>query len=61
VRANYPELSRGMAIERIKQAKKTGTKILITACPLCFVQLKEAAEKSKIQVMELSEFINNII
>jgi heterodisulfide reductase subunit D len=61
VRANYPELSKGMAIERIEQAKKTGTKTLITACPLCFVQLKEAAEKSKIQVMELSEFINNII
>jgi Fe-S oxidoreductase len=62
VRANYPELSKEMAKERIKQAEKTKAEILVTSCPLCFVQLKEAAEESnsKIKVMELSEFINEI-
>jgi Fe-S oxidoreductase len=60
VRANYPELAREMARERIKQAEKTKAEILVTSCPLCFVQLKEAAENSRIKVMELSEFINEI-
>jgi Fe-S oxidoreductase len=60
VRANYPELAKEMAKERIKQAEKTKAEILVTSCPLCFVQLKEAAENSKIKVMELSEFINEI-
>ena len=61
LRANYPELAKEIAKERIGQAKKTKARILVTPCPLCYVQLKEAAEKSKVQVMELSEFINNII
>lgn len=60
VRANYPELAEEMARERIKQAEKTKAQILVTSCPLCFVQLKEAAKNSKIKVMELSEFINEI-
>lgn len=60
VRANYPELAEEMARERVKQAEETKAQILVTSCPLCFVQLKEAAKNSKIKVMELSEFINEI-
>ena len=59
-RANYPELAKEMAKERIRQAEKTRAEILVTSCPLCFLQLKEAVENSKIKVIELSEFINEI-
>jgi len=45
VRANYPELSREMAKERASQALATGAKILVTACPLCLINLKEAIGK----------------
>jgi len=60
VRANYPELAEEMAKERIEQAEETKAQILVTCCPLCFIQLKEASRNAKIKVMELSEFINEI-
>lgn len=60
VRANYPELAEEMAKERIGQAEETKAQILVTCCPLCFIQLKEASRNAKIKVMELSEFINEI-
>jgi Fe-S oxidoreductase len=56
VKANYPELSKEIAKDRIEQAEETKTKTLVTACPLCYLHLKEASE-SKIRVMELSEVI----
>ncbi|MEM5832240.1 MAG: (Fe-S)-binding protein [Candidatus Aenigmatarchaeota archaeon] len=52
---NYPELANEIAKERIKQAKKTKAKILITACPLCYVHLKKFA--TGIEVKEISEFL----
>ncbi|MEM5867318.1 MAG: (Fe-S)-binding protein [Candidatus Aenigmatarchaeota archaeon] len=55
VRSNYPELAEEMARERIKQAEKTGAKILITTCPLCYFCFKEFSEK--IEVFEISEMI----
>ncbi|MEM5766605.1 MAG: (Fe-S)-binding protein [Candidatus Aenigmatarchaeota archaeon] len=60
VRSNYPELAKEMAKERLKQAEQTRAQILVTSCPLCFVQLKEASENSKIKVVEMSEFINEM-
>lgn len=51
---NYPELAEEIAKERIKQANKTKAKILITACPLCYVHLKKVAKD--MEVKEISEF-----
>lgn len=53
VRTNESELANKIAKDRIEQAKKTGTKTLITCCPLCYLHLKENAED--IEVKELSE------
>lgn len=59
LKSNYPELSEEIVEERIKQAIKTKTNLLVTCCPMCYVCLKEAAEKnnSRMKVQELSELI----
>lgn len=62
LRANNLELSEKVAAERVKQAEKTGAEILCTACPLCYLQLKQAAEKrgSSIEVKELGQILLEI-
>jgi len=52
-RSNCPEIAKRMAEERIRQAKETGTKKLVTTCPLCYLHLKENAKG--IDVVELSQ------
>ncbi|MDI6806204.1 MAG: (Fe-S)-binding protein [Candidatus Aenigmarchaeota archaeon] len=53
LKSNYPDLVKEIARDRIKQALKTKAKFLITACPMCYVCLKEVADK-KIEVVEFS-------
>ncbi len=55
VRSNFPELSNALASDRIGEAKKTGARILVTACPLCYMNLKE--NSGSIEVLELSELL----
>ncbi|MEM5793965.1 MAG: (Fe-S)-binding protein [Candidatus Aenigmatarchaeota archaeon] len=50
---NYPELAEEIAKERLKQATKTKAKVLVTACPLCYVHLKKFA--NGMEVKEISE------
>ncbi len=56
VQSNEPELANKIAQDRIEQAKRTGAKTLCTACPLCYLHLKENAKG--IEVKELSELFN---
>ncbi|MFN3301977.1 MAG: (Fe-S)-binding protein [Patescibacteria group bacterium] len=56
VKSNEPELANKIAKDRISQAKKTGAKVLVTACPLCYLHLKENAKE--INVKELSELFD---
>jgi len=60
VKTNEPELANKIAKDRIAQAKKTGAKILCTACPLCYLHLKENA-KDDIEVKELVELLEEDI
>jgi len=62
VKTAYPELSKKAAVRRIKEAEKTGAELLITTCPFCVQTLKAAAEEtgSKMQVMELSVFLDSV-
>ncbi|MFH0978524.1 MAG: (Fe-S)-binding protein [Candidatus Woesearchaeota archaeon] len=55
VKSNYPELANSAGKERIKMAKETKAKCLVTTCPMCFYNLKENSED--LEVMELSEFL----
>jgi Fe-S oxidoreductase len=55
LRANYPELSQAIAKERIQQAKAVSN-TLVTACPLCYLNLKDVA-KDEVKVMDISEIV----
>ena len=55
VKSNDPELSNEIAKDRISQAKKTGADCLITACPMCYMNLKENSKE--MDVKELSDIL----
>jgi Fe-S oxidoreductase len=57
VKSNEPELANRIAKDRLNQAEKTGAKVLITSCPLCYLHLKENAKN--IEVEELSQLFNH--
>jgi len=57
VQANEPDLANKIAKDRIKMAKKTGVKILVTPCPLCFMHLEKNAEGEGVEVKELSHLL----
>jgi Fe-S oxidoreductase len=59
VRANFPETARKVSQKKIKDCR---TKLLVTACPLCYLHLKEAGDaEKKVEVMELSQIIKDAI
>ncbi|MHA1269886.1 MAG: (Fe-S)-binding protein [Candidatus Helarchaeota archaeon] len=47
---NYPELNNEIRSRRILEAKETGAKILITACPMCVKNLRDAAYDNNINM-----------
>lgn len=56
VQSNEPELSNRIARDRLHQAKETGAPMLITTCPLCYMNLKDSAQQ--IEVKELSQLFH---
>lgn len=56
LKANYPELSEEIAKERIQQARAVSNS-LVTACPLCYLNLKAAA-KDEVKIMDVSEIVD---
>lgn len=59
LRSNFPDEAKKISEERIAQAIKTGAKILITPCPMCYAHLKESAKG--IEVKELSQVVLDAI
>ena len=53
VKSAYPEIADEMAKSRINQAKDTGCKTLVTACPFCKLNL----ENDDLEVLDLTEFL----
>jgi len=53
VKSNHPELANSIAKERIKMAKETKAKCLITVCPMCYLNLKENSKD--LDVKEMSQ------
>ncbi|MBS7287580.1 MAG: (Fe-S)-binding protein [Candidatus Freyarchaeota archaeon] len=53
---NFPELSRRISVERIREAVATGAEVLVTSCPFCKNQL-EGVSEGKIKVYDLAEFV----
>ena len=56
VKANFPDIANEVAKKRIKSCK---TKLLATACPMCYLHLKENA--GNIKVVELSELLKEAL
>ena len=53
VKSAYPEIAFEMGKSRIKQAKETGCKTLVTPCPFCKLNL----ENDDLEVLDLTEFL----
>jgi Fe-S oxidoreductase len=60
---SYPDFGGWTAQERIEEAKPTGAKALITACPWCKRNFSDAVNKSgdKLKVMDIVELVEQAI
>ncbi|MGQ4912510.1 MAG: (Fe-S)-binding protein [Candidatus Thorarchaeota archaeon] len=56
LRTLFPEHARKIGSERVEQAKRTGAKYLVTACPFCKNMLASQSD-DEMEVMDLTEFI----
>jgi Fe-S oxidoreductase len=63
VKQAYPDLSLWTAIERLKEAKDTGATALVTSCPWCERNFKDAIKESgeKIEVYDIAEIAHKAI
>ena len=59
VKSAFPDSAIKVANERIKEAERTGAQYLVSACPFCRQNLKDAAEASgsRLQVYDLMEML----
>jgi Fe-S oxidoreductase len=57
VKSGYPEWALWTATERIKEAVETGAKVLLTSCPFCEMNLRDAIKDigADIEVVDLNE------
>jgi heterodisulfide reductase subunit D len=55
----FPDYSIWTGTERLKEAEKTGANTVVTACPLCKVNLTKAAQrmKSQMKIADINELI----
>lgn len=57
LRTNNKELANRIAKKRVEQALDTKAEALVTACPMCYLHLKENNSNPKFKVYELSQLI----
>jgi Fe-S oxidoreductase len=59
VRTAFPGLAIEMAIDKIKLALETGAEAIVTACPLCLINLKDATKKANanLEIYDITEII----
>jgi len=62
-RSGFTDKSVEMAYKRLLEAKDIGAKLLITCCPFCELNLKQASEvkKSRVKVMDLTELVTSLL
>jgi len=58
VKSAYDDFALWSASERIKEAKEAGVEALVSACPFCKRNLREAAEKEEMKVFDVVELVN---
>ena len=59
VRSALTDLSLAIAAERLKQAISVGVDVLVTACPFCVKNLRDAADRYglDVRVLDLPELV----
>jgi len=59
VKAGYKEMALDTAKERIDEAKLTGSKIIVSTCPFCSLNLKDCVKdmNEDIEVLDLTELL----
>ncbi len=50
VRAGLPELTWRIRVERVKDAKDTRAEAIVTECPFCLIQLRDAVKDAKLDI-----------
>jgi Fe-S oxidoreductase len=58
VKSAFDDFALWSAGERIKEAKEAGADALVSACPFCKRNLREAAEKEGTEVYDIVELVN---
>ena len=63
VRGAFQNLTLAIASERINDAKEVGAEVLVTACPFCLINLRDAVQKtgSKLEVLDITELFAQLI
>lgn len=57
----YGEWSIATASKRISQAQEVGAETIVTGCPFCVRNLRDASEGSKIEIMDIAELIDRLL
>lgn len=59
MRTAFPSLAIELALDKIKLASETGAETIVTACPLCSINLKDAIKKVKanLEVYDITEVV----
>jgi Fe-S oxidoreductase len=61
VKSAFDDFALWSATKRLKEAKEAGAEALVSACPFCKRNLKEAAEKEEIEVYDVVELVNRCL
>jgi len=61
VKSAYDDFALWSAGERIKEAKEVGAEALVSACPFCKLNLREAAENEGMDVYDVVELVNRCL
>jgi len=63
VRGAFRDLSLAMGVARIRDAENVGAELLLSACPFCLENLREAAEKSgsRVKVLDVIELLDQAL
>jgi heterodisulfide reductase subunit D len=63
VTPTFPKLSLSIAEKRIEEAKETGAKTIVTACPSCVTQLNLAAKRIRadVEVIDLIDLVGRAL
>ncbi len=64
VKAAFPEFAIEVAQDRIKEAEELGLKTIVTACPFCITNLRDAAKslgKSEFEIIDILDLITSAL